>query len=378
MILNRPYPFIGASNIRLHPHSLVWDMRKWQDYNYWYCEIFSGTAFDKFPVDTVIPADVLTKIKTDTTTFLVVCNIWEGFHSIVEPLYKSLVFENNIPPNKIILMNESADLHLAVREYASNNNVLPFNVEWLTSFQLHIRIDKQNNKPVNTLEIKNYPKKFLNFNRRWRMHRPSLVALMIANNLLDLGYVSLGETDDNNNWQSVYWWIENKFKSDTELHGLLEANKDNIINTPPLYLDTADLQTNHIPLDNNTDYLYENSYFSIITETNFYDDQETGRFISEKTFKPIAQKHPFIITTVPKTLELLRSIGYNTFHPWINEEYDNELDDVQRLKKIVNEIKRLANMSDSEVAEFIQAVKPIVEHNFNVLMRNRIATIKTL
>jgi hypothetical protein len=66
-------------------------------------------------------------------------------------------------------------------------------------------------------------------------------------------------------------------------------------------------------------------------------------------------------------LELLREIGYKTFHPYIDESYDLELDDDKRMRMIVNEIVKIANMSDSEVVEFIHNVKDIAIHNFNIL-----------
>jgi hypothetical protein len=364
--------------------SIVWRLRQWHTNNYWYCEIQDGMAFDNYPIDTLIPADMLNLIKTDDNTFLVICNIFEAFHSIVEPLYKNLVFQNIIPPEKIIILSESADLHKAVSKFAIDNNVKPFNVEWIMLFNSIIQQDKiellKTKNNCNTLELKSYKKRFLNFNRRWRMHRPTLVALLIAKGLIDTGYVSLGSSDDDGNWESVFWWIEDSLKSDTEFSELLTKHKHTIMNYPPLYVDTTDLKTNHIPLEADTNYFYENSLVSIITETNFYTTSnfEQGRFLSEKTIKPLAQRHPFIIVSVPGTLELLRSIGYKTFHPFINESYDTELDDIKRMKLIVNEIERIANMTDSEVTEFILAVKPLVDYNFELFIKNRVYRYKTL
>jgi hypothetical protein len=58
---------------------------------------------------------------------------------------------------------------------------------------------------ISTLEYKQYDKKFVNFNRRWRIHRPALVALLEIRGLLDKGYVSLGKTNEpNDNWEVFY------------------------------------------------------------------------------------------------------------------------------------------------------------------------------
>jgi hypothetical protein len=77
--------------------------------------------------------------------------------------------------------------------------------------------------------------------------------------------------------------------------------------------------------------------------------------------------HPFIFVTVPKSLDILRTLGYKTFHPYINEDYDHEFDNNMRFKKILKELERICNMSDREVTEFVKNVKPICEHNQKIL-----------
>jgi hypothetical protein len=64
----------------------------------------------------------------------------------------------------------------------------------------------------------------------------------------------------------------------------------------------------------------------------------------------------------------LRTLGYKTFHPYIDESYDSETSDVVRLKMILKEIERLSKFNDDEVSEFIDMVKPIVEHNYLTLL----------
>ncbi len=117
---------------------------------------------------------------------------------------------------------------------------------------------------------------------------------------------------------------------------------------------------------------YENSYFSVVTETMFYDTFSSpppaighvpsivGAMITEKTYKPIAMKHPFILLARPFTLRMLRERGYRTFSPFIDESYDEIVDDKLRLKAIADEINRL---SKSDLVEFTHNIKDIVEHN---------------
>jgi hypothetical protein len=125
-------------------------------------------------------------------------------------------------------------------------------------------------------------------------------------------------------------------------------------------------------------YLYENSIVSVVNETTFYqgDNPNESRFLSEKIFKPIAVGHPFIFLTVPKSLEVLKSLGYKTFHPYINESYDDEFDNCTRMLKILKEVERISNFTDEEVKEFIKNVKPICDYN-QELLKKKVIPFKT-
>ena len=65
----------------------------------------------------------------------------------------------------------------------------------------------------------------------------------------------------------------------------------------------------------------------------------------------------------PHFLETLRGHGYKTFHPFIDETYDSVEDDDERLRLILNEIKRLVEFTDEQYKEWMRQIKPIVEHN---------------
>lgn len=363
--------------------------RDFEDHDYFFIEFLSSKCFNDYPLTNLIPSDILDKIRTDNNTFLLLSNTHEAFHSIVDGIYQH-VLSQNIPFKKVILMNESKDLYKEVLEVAKKYNCDTLNVEWSLIFESTMKNQTYHliDQIPNTLEVKDYPKKYLNFNRRWRAHRPLLVSLLIANNLLDYGSVSLGDSDDNNSWDKVFWWLEEYCKKDVELSKLLETNKQRILNTPPLYLDKLDLKTNWVENEVSTKPLYENTLFSVVNETNFFTDKnnaatrsvsvEGSRFLSEKTFKPIANRHPFIIVSVPGMLESLKELGYQTFHPYIDETYDTIQDDYQRMKAIVKEIDRLCHLTKEQELEFINNLTPIVKYNLRNLLKREKFTYKTL
>lgn len=353
--------------------TFFWCIRDFSDGDCYYFEFKHGDAFDVFPIETLIPAGALDRIK-NKEIMLVLCNSHEAFHAVVEGLYQSLVLRAGIPPDQIVLMSESADILNEIKRVSRMHNVGEIKAEWVRVFEADVQDQKNRlrtaGQQLPTLADKEYTKKFINFNRRWRPHRPALVSLLYANDLFKHGHVSLGESDDGKSWAKVWPAVKHYHRNNPVFTDILNKNEHQIVKLPPMYIDTSDLLTNRARLDDSTDYLYASTYFSVVTETNFYtvDSFEVGRFLSEKTFKPIAQRHPFIIVSVPKMLDTLRALGYKTFSPWIDESYDNELDDSLRLMKIVAEIKRLSELASADLTIFLDNVRSICDYNLKVLM----------
>ena len=117
-----------------------------------------------------------------------------------------------------------------------------------------------------------------------------------------------------------------------------------------------------------------------MSETNYYTSNvgETGHptmsyhgggvHLTEKTFKTIVNMHPAILVSPPHSLIKLRELGYKTFSPWIDESYDLELNDSERMLKILAEIKRLCELTPTELSEFLINLGPICKFNKNVLL----------
>jgi hypothetical protein len=83
--------------------------------------------------------------------------------------------------------------------------------------------------------------------------------------------------------------------------------------------------------------LYENTLLSIISETD-YDSPEV--WITEKTWRAIANSHPFVMASVPGTLKKLKLMGFKTFENYMKiEEYDSILNNQDRLTAIVENIE---------------------------------------
>ena len=119
---------------------------------------------------------------------------------------------------------------------------------------------------------------------------------------------------------------------------------------------------------------YDQTFFSVVVEsavnraTNLENEilgkrsQELAcdLFVTEKTFKPIAFQHPFVICGMPKTLEFLHNNGFETYGHIFDESYDTLDSFEDRLDIIYNNIK---NFSKEKYLDPLTEQK--IKHNHN-------------
>ena len=112
----------------------------------------------------------------------------------------------------------------------------------------------------------------------------------------------------------------------------------------------------------NVDYYFSESYYSIITEGDFYQSQ-MRKAITEKVFKCFLYKHPFIVIGLPNSLELVRELGFMTFSEMIDESYDEIEDDEQRLYTALEQVKILSDKNIHEVKNLYDGMQEVLQHN---------------
>ena len=107
--------------------------------------------------------------------------------------------------------------------------------------------------------------------------------------------------------------------------------------------------------------MHKSALWHIVTETVFYDHK---LHLTEKIFKPITAKRPFILVGAPGNLAYIKSYGFKTFDQWIDESYDNELDPDKRILLITEQVEKLCSLSASQLDAMYIEMKPILEYNF--------------
>ena len=104
-----------------------------------------------------------------------------------------------------------------------------------------------------------------------------------------------------------------------------------------------------------------------VEKEKFTPDYFSPAFLTEKTYKVLFCKKPFIAFTTPYFMKEMREMGFKTFEPYINESYDLELDEHKRLMMIIDEVERLSKLSDFEFQNMLTALDETVKYNFRMI-----------
>jgi len=190
-------------------------------------------------------------------------------------------------------------------------------------------------------------KDFLIYCRDWsgsREYRIKFQELLHKNNLVDCSITGIMKTNGCGTTIENFDFKNQSFVPDsTEFFYQLHNNSNN-----------ATVSANYCPDD------FVNTHLSVVLETIF---DGTKIHLTEKILRPIACGHPFILASGPGSLSYLRSYGFKTFSPWIDESYDQETNSVLRLEKIIQSMKTFSQLANSEKQHVLARINSIAEYN---------------
>jgi hypothetical protein len=119
---------------------------------------------------------------------------------------------------------------------------------------------------------------------------------------------------------------------------------------------------------------YNLTNFAEAADSLLYVPTETVYFgrrshLTEKTFKAIALEMPFVLVAPAHSLEYLRSYGFRTFAPYIDESYDEIEDPIERIERVTHILLEIQARSAAAKIALHQQLLPIVEYNRNHFYR---------
>ena len=104
---------------------------------------------------------------------------------------------------------------------------------------------------------------------------------------------------------------------------------------------------------------YQDYFMEIIAEGEIL----LPGWITEKTVKNLYIGKAFLFFGPVHGLKELHKLGFKTFHPYINEDYDDIVNIYDRLEQVKEEIHRIGQMSYFEIQDLHSKLMPVFEHN---------------
>jgi hypothetical protein len=321
---------------------------------------------------TLINKDVLEDMKNDKA-ILCISFIQEGdYHKDFYKDINKFCDDTSISINNIVFLTNNPKIK-------KTENI--FNVNYYLN---HMTVTYQNNpnryNSIKNLNFENIrPYHFLSFNRNPKLHRQVLGSLLLKNNLLDKGMISMGYNVEGihkfehympteYNWRTPIY-SEEKIK-ELDLHRYMNELKSMC----PLLIED-DTTEEEIKDDHTLGWInirpetYNKAYFSIIAGNSF---DTPWIHPDEKFWKPFGQFHPFIWVGPTGGLQHLKEMGFKSFSPYIDESYDTEEDCEKRMLMIVNEITRLCSMPKEEIHNWYYNMQDILIYNWKRIAENDI------
>jgi hypothetical protein len=336
--------------------------------------IFDPYLKDRDSVFSLLNEKYLKSIRK-RNAFILLDQSHEGYHAnwLFDWFHYSCE-KYNIPPSQVIYVTGNLSVEEQYTSYVKQKNILDklfvvphiqfenfiyeqsVNIfDQLPTVNQHIDYKRKN---FNSIKLYNA------FQKRTRPHRIWLYKELYVNNLLEDGIVSMNSFDIRNSYYEGKTIDQNLYKE--LIKNLPLFPQQDLTNEEKLEFvgDCADIFAKKLNFQPTLD-----SWISIISEASY---AESTCFISEKTFKPIISKHPFILYGNKKSLKYLKDLGYKTFEGFIDESYD-DMDSWKRLEKIINLLKEFKTKKN--MLEWYESQRFILDHNFENLKNNSITKL---
>jgi hypothetical protein len=357
---------VGLGDLKEIGISVITDLAGIGDEKFFYPILISMTGFSEIVDHLELSEEILTKIKTKQCKILLVSNL-EGFPwNIMNSFASSIVKRFGLDDESIAFLTGNAEpnprisnVYFNTWEFTSDQMF-----KWQESRSLISRCTE-----MITTRSKRYD--FICLNRRSHYHRLAIVGGLYP--FRHRGLLSLHRNVDEFSdsfaqslsraarlFPDLYQnWITHDIQSALPLVLPRELDSGNPAKDNPV----CDQEIDKFLL----------SKLHIVNETTTNYEPNNHLFLSEKIFKPIAFMQPFVLIGPAHSLKLLRSFGYQTFSYYIDESYDDEENEVQRIRKALKAAIDFINRPTLD--DDLISMLDILEHN-HLNLKARISTIR--
>lgn len=189
--------------------------------------------------------------------------------------------------------------------------------------------------------------------------------------LLENNYYTYTESEQDNSKTKILDF----YKSSKEFNTLKSSfNKDIDLYSVKIDEDISSNRYSYKHLNFELEKFYKSCRIGVVIEDFFLIGKNKNfvyhklpNIITEKTWLFVYFKKPFIMFQAKHFLKNFRKLGFKTFSPFINEDYDNIDDDIERFQTCINEMKRISLLSEKDKIILLNNLKEVCEHNFNLM-----------
>ncbi len=282
-------------------------------------------------------------------------------HQLSHP-YIKLFSNSNDPRSKILVTSEYSN------DLPDNFTILYYFFHGFAALDWYRGYYAINyNKSV----VKPYTYDFISFNRIItddRSYRIYFVSKLKELSLLDRGQVSFNVTDNLfDDWIDEVTDTNTKLSDSSKLHikkHMADIDKL-IIDSSKIYGSASASIPRTIDSWMNPNFnkpVDIDSFWHVVAETVFYYNKI---HLTEKIFKPIVSKQPFMLLAAPGNLAYLKLYGFKTFDSIIDESYDLIQDNDLRTEAVVRQLHWYCNLTPDEKTDIIRQLEPIIDYNFH-------------
>lgn len=276
-----------------------------------------------------------------------------------------LIKAYGIPETNFYIILHDSLFVTKLKEILCNNNIHQVNIDYYSYWTYDVRIPS--NSDIMRSRLKVNKKRFSILSRQYKLDRLKLFLELVNDDLLNNFLYT---------FHNIFPYGEVITYSNDSLKQHISAEHNSMklekwIDGIPYSMEN----TGEIPRDITKYRFILDSFIHVVVETFYSRCHCNVSWITEKTYKSIMCKRPFILYSTVNTLKDLKKLGYKSYHPYINESYDDIVDNTSRMKAIVAEIKRISEMSNNEFSELINSCKEITEYNYRILTEQRQAPI---
>lgn len=205
------------------------------------------------------------------------------------------------------------------------------------------------------LELASYKHRFLCYNRNPHEHRLKLVNEIIKRGDHKHGVITLGDNFYTHNVLGKYPFAHH--------HAPLTVTEESCE-----LLDKGELEAlteMTVPHDTytlgNMD-IWQNAFLIVVTETTV----DSNIHLSEKIFKPMLGKRPFIVLGDVGIEDHLKTCGFKTFGNYFDADYDKlPAYSKEKYTAICDIITKVSTMSEDELYTLYESMESDIEHNYH-------------